>query len=72
MGKAKKNDPVKTTAPRKGHQLPSRVSDSLWDDLKAAAKKERRSVAQTVIILLEEALAARKRRPPPADQADPS
>ncbi len=69
MSNPKKKKPVNSTAGRKGHQLPSRVSAVLWAILQAEAKKvERRSVAQTVIILLEEALRARGREVPSPDE----
>lgn len=63
-GRKKNQKPVNATAARRGHQLPTRVSDTLWGLLQAEARSERRSVAQTVIILLEEALRARGRDVP--------
>lgn len=69
-GKKKNNPPVNpaTAAGRKGHQLPTRVSDGLWELLKAEAKGERRTVAQMVRILLEEALRGRGRDVPDEEQ----
>ncbi|MCC6416789.1 MAG: hypothetical protein IT429_00915 [Gemmataceae bacterium] len=57
----KPKQPVNAAASRRGHQLPARVEDPLWELLRAEAKLERRSIAQTVVILLEEALLARGR-----------
>jgi hypothetical protein len=70
MGRPRKPKAVNAapaTARRRGHQLPSRVTDALWEALRAEAKRERRHVSQTVILLLEEALRARGREVPPHD-----
>ena len=59
--KPKANMNIVSTPRRRGHQLPTRVSEALWKDLEAVAAEEKRDVSPTVILLLEEALRARGR-----------
>lgn len=56
--------------PFRGFLLPARVSDGLWNVLKALAHEERRSMSETILLLLEEALSAEGLWPPSEEEKD--